>query len=438
MSPRARSDGNIVEAKKTAASSKNNDNNTPMKSESFSLTKKPPATQARSFWSNQTSPRAHIDDNQVFPQEAMRPIVAKSGLTRSKSEAGASKPTDTDLARSFWSSQVSPRAFGGDNSVKRTDTKSTQPQSVESDVNSTNKARSFWDNQTSPRAFSDGKIETHKESKIPSRTNSHNLTTPKVAAGSIKTNINTNPTYPRVSTVASQSQRAKTSNYVVPKAHSQTHSQTGVTSNAKIKGATNANKSSSQHSFAAFDHSSWQKPSVSSQKEVKPKINFNSQHGKNGAGQRGESEHLPNSREARQDSSTHHSFNAFDEPILTDAQFNSFQKFVSTPVEKHSSPVSYSNHSGGQQSGSVAARRRAKAKNAVTMIDNMTSSYKHMQIKPIQPVAKPTAPALAPPPLSSSARARRNMKQKMRKTSNLDLGSFSESRSGSFSDYADF
>jgi myosin-5 len=422
MSPRAHSDGNIGEAKKTAASSKNNGNNNPMKSESFSASKKPPATQARSFWSNQTSPRAHTDDKQVSPQEA-----AKPGLTRSKSEAGASKTTDTDLARSFWGSQVSPRAFGGDNSVKRTDTKGTQPQNDEH-----HQARSFWDNRASPRAFSDGKIEFHKESKIPSRTNGHNLN-PKVAADSIKLNINTNPTYPRVSTVASQSQRAKTSSYVVPKAHdfSQTH---------PIKGATNANKPSSQHSFAAFDHSSWQKPSVPSQKEVKPKINFHSQHGKSGSGQRGESEHLPNnSREARQDSSTQHSFNAFDEPILTDAQFHSFQKIVSTSVEKHSSPVSYSNHSGGQQSGSVAARRRAKAKNAGTMIDNMTSSYKHMQIKPIQPVAKPTAPALAPPPLSSSARARRNMKQKMqRKTSNLDLGSFSESRSGSFSDYADF
>ena len=457
-----------------------------------------------SFWSSQrssqASPRAYSDGNMIE--------VGKKASVVSKTEkinnnifdqpqnveadvtSTIKKSSNTYLSMPFQVSQKSPRAYSDGNMIevqKETTVVSktekinnntfNKPQSIEADVTSTMKkssnthlSRSFQGSKISPRAYSDGnKIEVQIETTFASRPNKMNNTYTFNKPQSIEAdvtltttkNTNSNTSNWKVPTSSnskrydqpssgirvnsSSAPRIEMGTHVVQEINplSEARPKAGATSN--IKATTKTNKPSS--SFAAFDHHTWQKP-VSSRVEERnhshPKpqpsssnhFDSNVHHQKDGSITAAQMSNgtTNSSREERQDSSSQHSFNVFNEPSWTEHQFNAFQKASSTQVEEKLSPVSFSSRS-GHQNVNVAARRRAKAINSVTMIDNLTESYKNMQ-QPIRAVTKPTAPAIAPPPLSSSAKARRNMKQKMR--SNLGSGSLSESRSGSFSDYADF
>ena len=134
-----------------------------------------------------------------------------------------------------------------------------------------------------------------------------------------------------------------------------------------------------------------------------------------------------NLTEKRQDSSIQN-FGEFGESSFApNSQFNSFKNVSSPRFEEQLSPSSTL-----PKNVSVAARRRAKAMNAVTMVDSMTTSYKQARPTPAKTPTTPKAPAIAPPPLSTSARARRNMKQKMHRNHSR------VSESPAESDFVDF
>jgi hypothetical protein len=445
----------------------------------------------KSFWSSQSSPRACSDSN-ISILEANNKKSASSitnkfnngGMSPQSIKAGANlavkKNTDANQPTSIWSSQASPRASSDANIIEaqtqisvvsnadKIKSNAIRPLSIKADANKatkknidTNQSRTVWSGHSSPRTSSDGNSNeaTNKTFDVPSANKiKSNIIRPisiKNDTSSIMKNNSANVPSVRVPITndiirrVQSSRDGRVNSSASPTVMTNTQMVQGAQHPSEVRPTPKAdatsfikstsNEPSSPYSFNAFPS---QKQPVSVQAERKmlshPALQPDSNHfGSNVHTQKRGKEQ---NREKRQDSSTQHSFNAFNESSFAPKpQINTFLKATSPRIiEEQHSPASLSNHS-GQQVFSVAARRRAKAMNAATMVDNMSSSYRQMQPKPVQTATKPTAPVIAPPPLSSSVTARRNMKQKMHRN-NLRTASesVSGSHSGSFSDFVDF
>ena len=439
-----------------------------------------------SFWSGQTSPRASsfgdMNEAQINTTAASNINKIKSNATQPQS-IKADADFNTNPSRLVWGVHSSPRASSdGDineslqtavSSVNKIKSNFIRPANgnITKKNTDTSHLRLGFDTQLSPRAFSDGNmLEAKSKATVFSSANKikSNFIRPQSIEAEKTSNTKKNnnasikvPTNTNVIRRVQPLRDGRVNTSAPPRVN--TNTQIVREAQPMREAESSSKKPSSPHSFNAVNQPSWQKP-ASVQVERKtpsllaPQTNFSSHFGSNvhkqnessvAVRQRGKGT-LDYSREKRQDSSTHHSFDAFSEPSFAPKpQFNTFQKAISPRAEERHSPASSPNNP-SNQNVSVAARRRAKAMNAVTMVDNMSSSYKQMQPKPIQakptapviapPPTKPTTAVIAPPPISSSARARRNMKQKMqRNNSRTGSGeSVSGSHSGSFSDFADF
>jgi len=484
-SPRASSDSNVVEARSkmfVASSAANNINANVARPQSIKADKVNSDTNpSRVIWGVQLSPRAASSDSNVIEGKSksvasnankIQNNFAPPQSIKADVNPNMKKNTNTNPSTVVWGTQSSPRASSDRvearsklsvvSSAAKIQNNVARPQGTEADEENTdtNPSRVVWGAQSSPRASSESNvIEAKKKTAVASSANKIQSKSIKSnATVNIKKNMNTNmssssrvqpPSDGRIGT--SVSPRVKTNTQNVREAQP-----TGARPKADVFSGvkSTSNKPSSPLSFDAFNNPSlWQKPAAEKMEtktlsESVPQTSFpnhfgsnvNNQNHINVAGKRRGKGTTDNGSEKRQDSSTQHAFDAFSESSFTpNPQFNTFQKAISPRFEDQLSPVSSSNHS-GHQNVSVAARRRAKAMNAVTIIDNMSSSYQQMQPKPVQPATKPVAPVIAPPPpLSSSARARRNMKQKMQRSNSRTVSeSASGSRSGSFSDFVDF
>eukprot|EP00984_Skeletonema_dohrnii_P013460 scaffold5576_cov131-Skeletonema_dohrnii-CCMP3373.AAC.2 len=493
-SPRASSDSNVVEAKKkmfVASSAANNINANVARPPSITADKVNSDTNpSRVVWGVQLSPRAASSGSNA--NEGKSKSVASSAnkiqnnfappqSIKADDNPNMKKNAITNPSRVVWGTQLSPKASSDRvearskmsvvSSAAKIQNNIAQPRVAEADEENTdtNPSRVVWGAQSSPRTSSESNvIEAKKKMFVASSANKIQSKSIKSdATVNIKKNMNTSLSSAKVSADKSAIRRVQPPSdggigtSVSPRVKTNTQNvreaqPTGARPKADAFSGvkSTSNKPSSPLSFDAFNNPSlWQKP-ASEKMETKtpsqsvPQTSFPNHFGSNvnnqndmnvARRQRGKGT-TDNGSEKRQDSSTQHAFDAFSESSFTpNPQFNTFQKAISPRFEDQLSPASSSNHS-GHQNVSVAARRRAKAMNAVTIIDNMSSSYQQMQPKPVQPATKPIAPVIAPPPsLSSSARARRNMKQKMQRSNSRTVSeSASGSRSGSFSDFVDF
>ena len=493
-SPRASSDSNVVETRSkmfVASSAANNINASVVRHQSIKADKVNSDTNpSRVVWGVQLSPRAASSDSNVI--EGKSKYVASNANKIQNNfappqsiKAGVNpnvkKTTNTNPSTVVWGTQSSPRASSDRvearsklsvvSSAAKIQNNVARPQGAEADEENTdtNPSRVVWGAQSSPRASSESNvIEAKKKTAVASSAN-------KIQSKSIKSNATVNKKKNMNTNLSSS--KVSADNNVIRRVQPPSDGRIGTSASPRVKTNTQnvreaqptgarpkadvfsgvkstSNKPSSPLSFDAFNNPSlWQKPAAEKMEtktlsESVPQTSFpnhfgsnvNNQNHINVAGKRRGKGTTDNGSEKRQDSSTQHAFYAFSESSFTpNPQFNTFQKAISPRFEDQLSPASSSNHS-GHQNVSVAARRRAKAMNAVTIIDNMSSSYQQMQPKPVQPATKPVAPVIAPPPpLSSSARARRNMKQKMQRSNSRTVSeSASGSRSGSFSDFVDF
>ena len=485
-SPRASSDGNLFEAKskQIVASGANRNNISINRPQSINadteLNKEKSLDTNLSRVETQPSPRAFSDGHAIEAKSKVSVVASaankiNTNLARARSIQSDKVIPDTTASREIWGSQSSPRPINSSNtneaknkmpvvsSTNKIQNSAVRPQSVNPNINqnmkmsNTNPSRVVWKAQSSPRASSESNVIEAK-GKISVVTSAANKFNKNVARhegfkADEEENTDTNPSRVVWETLSSSprasfdsnasgslsSLKVSTNNGGGRVGKSAAQQMAGARPNTDVISGikSTSNESLSPHSFEVFDNAStWQKP-VHSQKLPQSNFpnhfgsNLHNQHDRHVAGRQRGKEATGNSREKRQDSSTQHAFDAFSESSFTpDPQFNTFQKAVSPRVEEQFSPVSSAS---GQQNVSAAARRRAKAKNAVTIMDNMSSSYQQMQTKPVQTSTK----TIAPPPLTSSAaRARRNMKQKMQRNNSRTV---SESASGSsFSDFADF
>eukprot|EP00986_Skeletonema_menzelii_P009079 scaffold4054_cov142-Skeletonema_menzelii.AAC.2 len=500
-SPRPSSIGNVIEVeKKATVASINKMQNSTIRPQSVKTDKVNSDTNpSKVVWEAQSSPRAFSDGNTVEAKSKMSVASAankiNTNLARAQSIQADKVTPDTTASRVVWGSQSS---SNGDtleakkkvsvvSSTNKIQNSVVRPQSAKPNVvkknTNTNPSRLVWETQSSPRASSDSiVIEAKSKSTVTSTANNFNKSVARHQGSNSgeEENADTNPSRvvwetqssPRASFdintfEAKPNMKVSTNNNVTRHAQPVSGGRVGKSASPRFKtvspsveaqqmtGArpkadaisgvkSTSNKSFSPHSFDAFDDpSTWQEPEVHRSSQQLTQNNFpnhfssnlKDQNDRNVVGRQRGKGATGNSREKRQDSSTQHTFDAFSESSFTpNVQFNTFQKAISPRFDEQFSPVS-----SGQQNVSAAARRRAKAMNAVTIIDNMSSSYQQMQTKPVQTATKPAAPVIAPPPLTSSARARRNMKQKMQRNSSRTVSeSATGSQSGSFSDFADF
>eukprot|EP00574_Skeletonema_japonicum_P000606 CAMPEP_0201741324 /NCGR_PEP_ID=MMETSP0593-20130828/46754_1 /ASSEMBLY_ACC=CAM_ASM_000672 /TAXON_ID=267983 /ORGANISM="Skeletonema japonicum, Strain CCMP2506" /LENGTH=829 /DNA_ID=CAMNT_0048235657 /DNA_START=12 /DNA_END=2501 /DNA_ORIENTATION=- len=504
-SPRASNDSNTFEEKSKGpvVSSVNKIQDNVVRPQSvganvnLNIKKGPNTNPTRMIWETQSPTRASSDRKVIEADSKMSVSSAAKKINKHVVRPQAFKAdeenTDTNPSRVLRATQPSPEVFSDSNAIeakkkatvvssgerKVIDTKSkmsvssaakkinkhvVRPQGFKADEENTdtNPSGVLRGTQPPPQVFSDSNaIEAKKEiTDVSSVNNIQSQLFDSDAAVHVNKHTSIYPTSTKVPIDNNNTRHAqplsggRVGTSASPRVKTDNQTVTGVRPKAgsiSVVKSSSSDISSSPHSFDAFaDSSFWQEPDSvgegKSPSQQSPLSTFPNHFSSNVHNQNVSNvavrQKSKGRTEKRQDSSTQHAFDvdAFSESSFTPSpQFNTFQKAISPRFEEQYSPAS-----SGRQNASVAARRRAKAMNAVTIVDNMSSSYQQMQPKPVQTAPKPVAPVIAPPTTSSaSARARaarRNMKQKMQRNNNSRTvsESTSGSQSGSFSNFADF